>query len=152
MEVQIIKKKKNITSIYRQKLRVAAYVRVSTKLELQLFSYESQLKYYENKISQNSNWTLVGLYADYGVTGTSRSKRKGFLKLLDDAYNGKIDYILTKSVSRFARNTFDAIEIVRELRQRKIGIYFEEEHLDTMKLESELLLTILQQLNIKLLY
>ena len=143
MEVQIIKKKKNITSIYRQKLRVAAYVRVSTKLELQLFSYESQLKYYENKISQNSNWTLVGLYADYGVTGTSRSKRKDFLKLLDDAYNGKIDYILTKSVSRFARNTFDAIEIVRELKKRKIGIYFEEEHLDTLKLESELLLTIL---------
>ena len=143
MDFTIIRKKKNTDSIYRKKIRVAAYVRVSTKLELQLFSFESQMKYYENLILQNANWTLVGLYSDYGLSGTSKTKRIEFLKMIEDAYEGKIDYIITKSVSRFARNTYDALEIIRELRKRKIGVYFEEEHLDTLKLESELLLTIL---------
>lgn len=143
MDFTIIRKKKNIDNIYRQKLRVAAYVRVSTKLELQLYSFESQLKYYENVINRNANWTLVGLYSDYGISGTSKTKRIEFLRMIEDAYDGKIDYIITKSISRFARNTYDALEIIRELRKRNIGVYFEEEHLDTLKLESELLLTIL---------
>ncbi len=125
------------------KLRVAAYVRVSTKLELQQNSYESQIKYYESKINKNENWTLVNIYADYGVSGRNSSSRNNFMKMIKDSMSGKIDYILTKSISRFARNTVDTLKYVRLLKERGIGIFFEEEGIYTLSGTTELLLTVL---------
>lgn len=142
MDFTIIRKKKNIDNIYRQKLRVAAYVRVSTKLELQLYSFESQLKYYENVINRNANWTLVGLYSDYGISGTRTKNRDAFLRLIKDSENGKIDLILIKSISRFARNTVDSLNYIRKLKSINVGIIFEEEHINTLHMSSELLLSI----------
>ena len=142
MEVVKIKKTKTTKNIFSEKLRVAAYVRVSTKLEMQVYSYESQIKYYTDLISRNVNWSLVGVYSDYGISGYSLSKRSEFLRMLDDAYNGKIDLIITKSVSRFSRNTLDAIDIIRELKKRNIGIYFEEEKINSLYLDNEFLLNI----------
>ena len=125
------------------KLRVAAYVRVSTKLELQQNSYESQIKYYESKINKNENWTLVNIYADYGVSGRNSSSRNNFIKMIKDSMSGKIDYILTKSISRFARNTVDTLKYVRLLKEKGIGIFFEEEGIYTLSGTTELLLTVL---------
>ena len=125
------------------KLRVAAYVRVSTKLELQQNSYESQIKYYESKINKNENWTLVNIYADYGVSGRNSSSRNNFMKMIKDSMSGKIDYILTKSISRFARNTVDTLKYVRLLKEKGIGIFFEEEGIYTLSGTTELLLTVL---------
>jgi len=87
------------------KQRVAAYCRVSTDLEEQLYSYQSQMSYYKEYISSKPEWDFVGIYADEGITGTMTSKRDGFLKMINDCMSGKIDLIITKSISRFARNT-----------------------------------------------
>ena len=124
-------------------LNVAAYVRVSTIYENQIFSYDSQIKYYENIISKNNNWNLVKIYADYGISGTSISKRKEFQTMINDSLDGKIDVIITKSISRFARNSEDLLKIVRLLRNNNVGVYFEEEKIFTLRMESEFLLTVL---------
>ena len=89
--------------------RVAAYARVSTEKDEQTNSYEAQVNYYTNYIQANPEWVFVGIYSDAGITGTSTKKREGFKRMIDDAMNGKIDLILTKSVSRFARNTVDSL-------------------------------------------
>ena len=102
-------------------LRVAAYARVSTSFDDQRQSVESQKKHYTKKILENSNWELVGIYCDDGVSGTSVNGRTGFQELLKDVGKGKIDLILTKSVSRFARNTYDTIKYVRILREQKVS-------------------------------
>lgn len=142
MKVEIIKGeyRKNYKS---QKLKVAAYVRVSTELEAQLSSFESQRKYYLDKIHRNSNWKFVDIYEDYGISARSVKNRVGFNRMIKDALDGKIDLILTKSISRFARNTVDSIEYVRLLKEHNVGIIFEEEGIYTLDMQSELLLTIL---------
>lgn len=122
------------------KLRVAAYCRVSTDEEEQLNSYESQIAYYTEAIAKNPSWTFAGVYADEGVTGTVTSKRKDFLRLMKDCEKGKIDMILTKSISRFARNTVDSLSWVRKLRAMNIGVYFEEQAIDSLKAENEMLI------------
>lgn len=122
------------------KLRVAAYCRVSTDEEEQLNSYESQIAYYTEAIAKNPSWTFVGVYADEGITGTVTSKRKDFLRLMRDCEKGKIDMILTKSISRFARNTVDSLSWVRKLRAMNIGVYFEEQAIDSLKAENEMLI------------
>ena len=124
---------------YRRK-RVAAYCRVSTDEEDQLNSLSTQIQYYTSKISENPNWTLAGIYADEGITGTRTDKREQFLKLMRDCEKGKIDYIITKSTSRFARNTVDSLSWVRKLRSKGVGIYFEEQNLDSLKTENEMLI------------
>lgn len=124
-------------------LNVAAYARVSTGSEDQLNSFESQKKYYENKINQNQNWILVDIYADEGISGTSSHIRENFLKMIKDAMSGKIDLILTKSISRFARNTVDTLKYVRLLKERNISIIFEEENINTLDKSGEFLLTVL---------
>ena len=124
-------------------LNVAAYARVSTGSEDQLNSFESQKKYYENKINQNENWILVDIYADEGISGTSLHRRENFLKMIKDAMSGKIDLILTKSISRFARNTVDTLKYVRLLKERNISIIFEEENINTLDKSGEFLLTVL---------
>ena len=125
------------------KKRVTAYARVSTDLEEQKNSFESQKKYYKEKILKNPEWTYVDLYADEGISGTQDFKRTSFLRMIDDALNGKIDLILTKSISRFARNTVDTLKYVRLLRNKKVGIIFEEENINTLDMSGELMLTIL---------
>lgn len=129
-------------------LRVAAYCRVSTGDESQQTSYTTQKRFYTEMISKRPGWTLAGIYADEALTGTSRVKRKQFNAMMEDAMAGKMDYIVTKSISRFARNTVDTLDCVRQLRQLSppIGIYFEKENIDTLDATGELILTILSAL------
>ena len=115
----------------KKKVRVAAYCRVSTEMEIQEDSYDLQMKYYTDLISQNPDMELVGVYGDRGRSGLNTEKRPGLQSLLDDCRAGKIDLILSKSVSRFARNMADFVEIVRELRKMGINMYFEKERIDT---------------------
>ena len=127
-------------------LRVAAYARVSTDDDAQLVSLKTQKAHYEKLIAENKSYAFVGLYFDEGVTGTKKECRDGLLKMLKDCEDGKIDFILTKSISRLARNTTDCLEIVRRLLDLNIGIYFEKENIDTRTMESELMLSILSSL------
>lgn len=126
---------------YRQK-RVAAYCRVSTDSEEQLTSYVNQKKFYTDMIARNTEWQFAGLYADEGISGTRADKRPEFNNMIKACLAGKIDYIITKSVSRFARNTVDCLDYVRMLRARGIGVFFEEQNIDTLKSDSELYLVI----------
>lgn len=126
---------------YHQK-RVAAYCRVSTDSEEQLTSYTTQKKVYTEMIAARPDWELAGIYADEGISGTRADKRPQFQKMIKDCFAGKIDYIVTKSVSRFARNTVDCLEHVRILKNRGIGIFFEEQNIDTLSIDSELYLVI----------
>lgn len=126
---------------YRQQ-RVAAYCRVSTDSEEQINSYENQKKAYTEMIAAKKEWFFVGLYADEGISGTRADKRPDFNRLIKDCIDGKIDYIITKSVSRFARNTVECLEYARMLKGRGIGIFFEEQNIDTLKIDSELYLVI----------
>ena len=135
--------------IKKQKsLRVAAYCRVSTGDESQQTSYTTQRKFYTELITGKPGWTMAGIYADEAISGTSRAKRKQFNIMMEDAMAGRIDYIVTKSISRFARNTVDTLNCVRQLRQLSppVGIYFEKENIDTLDATGELILTILSAL------
>jgi len=124
-------------------LRVAAYCRVSTKLEQQEGSYEAQISYYTEKIKSNLNWQLAGIYADDGISATNMKKRDDFNAMIEDYMAGKIDMIITKSVSRFARNTVDSLETIRKLKEKNIAILFEKEGVNTLEGSGELLITIL---------
>ena len=126
---------------HRQK-RVAAYCRVSTDNEEQLTSYVNQKKVYTEMIAANPEWCFAGLFADEGISGTQVRLRPEFKKMIDECYAGNIDYIITKSVSRFARNTVECLDYVRILKSRGIGIIFEEQNIDTLKTDSELYLVI----------
>lgn len=127
-------------SVKRQ-LRVAAYCRVSTEEEEQQSSYEAQCSYYTDKIMTNPEWTLAGIFADEGITGTSTKKRDDFNRMIRRCRQKKIDLILTKSISRFARNTLDCLRYVRALKELGIGVYFEKENINTMDMDTELILT-----------
>ena len=126
----------------RRHLRVAAYCRVSTDSEEQLSSYENQLSYYTEKIMKEPGWTMAGVFADEGITGTSTCKRKEFLRMIRQCRQGKIDMILAKSVSRFARNTVDTLNFTRELRGLGIPVIFEEQNINSIYPESEFLITL----------
>lgn len=125
-----------------EQLRVAAYCRVSTDNEEQLTSYKNQMKVYSEMISAKKEWQFAGMYADEGISGTRADKRPEFNRMIHDCMTGKIDYIITKSVSRFARNTVDCLDTVRMLKAKGIGVYFEEQNIDTLKSDSELYLVI----------
>lgn len=124
-------------------LRVAAYCRVSTTLEQQETSYEAQVSYYTEKIQSNPNWKLAGNYADDGKSATNTKKRDDFNTMIDDCMAGKIDLVITKSVSRFARNTVDSLQNIRKLKEKNIGVIFEKEGVNTLDGTGELLITIL---------
>lgn len=130
----------------KHKLRVAAYCRVSTDSEEQLVSLATQRKHYEAYITANPDWEFAGIYYDEGITGTKKEKRPALLRLIDDCEHKKIDFIVTKSISRFARNTTDCLELVRKLLELTVYIYFEKENLNTGSMESELMLSILSGL------
>lgn len=129
-------------TIQRQ-LRVAAYCRVSTDDEEQLTSYEAQKNYYTDKIMTNPKWTMAGIFADEGITGTSARKRPEFLKLIRQCRQKKIDLVLVKSISRFARNTVDCLNYIRALRQLGIAVIFEKENINTLESDSEMLITMM---------
>jgi len=129
-----------------KKLRVAAYCRVSTELEEQEGSYEAQLDYYTKKIKENQNWRNAGIYADDGKSATNTKKRADFKAMIQDALDGKIDMILTKSVSRFARNTVDSLITIRKLKEKNIAVVFEKEGINTLDGTGEMLITILSSL------
>lgn len=122
--------------------KVAAYCRVSTDDELQETSYDLQIESYTRIINEHPDWKLAGVYADKGISGTRADKRPEFNRMIEDAKNGKIDMIMAKSISRFARNTYDTLKYCRELKEIGVGIYFEKEKIDTNGMASELLLTI----------
>lgn len=126
-----------------QKRRVAAYARVSTEQEEQANSYEAQVDYYTNYINNHPEWQMVDIYTDKGISGTNLKYRDGFNKMIKDARNGLIDLIITKSVSRFARNTLDTISLTRELKSKGVEIFFEEQNVYTFDSNGELMLTIL---------
>lgn len=124
-------------------LRVAAYCRVSTLLEQQEGSYEAQISYYTEKIKSNPNWKMAGIYADDGKSATNTKKRDDFNTMIEDCLAGKIDMVITKSVSRFARNTVDCLQNIRKLKEKNIAIFFEKEGVNTLEGSGELLITIL---------
>ena len=130
------------TAVKRQ-LRVAAYYRVSTEEEEQQSSYEAQCHYYTDKIMTNPDWTMAGIFADEGITGTSARKRPEFLRMIRLCRQKKIDLVLTKSISRFARNTVDCLDYVRALRTLGIAVIFEKENINTLESDSEMLITLL---------
>lgn len=145
MEVKVIKKK-NINNGGDYKMsakKVVAYVRVSTDNLEQLNSLESQKKYYIDKITSSSEWIYSGIYIDEGISGTQTKNRNDFLRMLEDASKNKFDMIVTKSISRFARNTVDTLTTVRRLKALNIAVYFEEENINTLDMAGELMLTIL---------
>lgn len=126
-----------------ERLRVAPYCRVSTDSEEQKNSYNSQLKYYQELITRRPEWVFVDIYADEAISGTLDYKRTDFMRMINDALNGKIDLIITKSISRFARNTLDTLKYVRMLKEKNVAVLFEEENINTLEMSGELLLTIL---------
>ena len=130
----------------KQLRRVAAYARVSTDSEEQLTSYEAQVDYYTRYIQDRPDWVFVGIYTDEGISATNTKRREGFNRMIADALNGKIDLIVTKSVSRFARNTVDSLTTVRKLRDAGVEVYFEKENIWTLDSKGELLITIMSSL------
>ena len=127
--------------IRKQHLRVAPYCRVSTGSEEQLTSFTAQMEYYTQRIADTEGWTMVRLYADEGITGTSTKKRTQFNKMIRDAEKGKIDLVITKSVSRFCRNTLDGLGYIRRLKKCGVGVYFEKENTNTLYMPNEMILT-----------
>ena len=130
----------------KKKRRTAAYARVSTDSEEQLTSYSAQVDYYTNYIKSRDDWEFVSVYTDEGITGTNTKHREGFKRMVADALAGKIDLIVTKSVSRFARNTVDSLTTVRQLKEKGVEIYFEKENIWTLDSKGELLITIMSSL------
>ena len=123
-----------------KKRRVAGYARVSTEKEEQQNSYEAQMDYYTTYIQSNPEWIFVDVYSDEGITGTNMKKRDGFNQMIADALDGKIDLIITKSVSRFARNTVDSLTTVRKLKEKGVEVYFQKENIYTLDSKGELLI------------
>jgi len=147
LEVEVIKAKRNLTDRSKGKkidrMRVAAYCRVSTDSEDQLHSYRSQVQYYTDLIEKNKEWVMTEIYADEAITGTQITKREGFQRMISDCMDGKIDMVITKSISRFARNTLDTLKYVRMLKENNIAIFFEDENINTLTMDGELLLVVL---------
>ena len=131
---------------FRAKRRTAAYARVSTDSEEQLTSYEAQVDYYTKYIKERDDWQFVKVYTDEGISATNTKKRDGFKEMIADALAGKIDLIITKSVSRFARNTVDSLIAVRQLKEKGVEVYFEKENIYTLDSKGELLITIMSSL------
>ena len=137
-DVRVIEKKQEPT----REIKVAAYCRVSTDLEIQQQSLDVQIAAYNRVIREHPGWVLAGIYADKGISGTSVKHREEFLRMIEDAKAGKIQYILAKSISRFSRNTVDALAYVRELKSYGVSVFFEKEKLDTGNVISEFVLSI----------
>ncbi len=141
--VVIPAKSREETGQMERRLKVAAYCRVSTDQEEQESSYEAQIGYYTEKINSNAEWQMAGIFADEGITGTQAKKRPEFLKMIRKCRQRKIDVILTKSLSRFARNTVDSLKYIRDLKALGIAVIFEKENINTLETDTEMMLTIM---------
>ena len=141
--VVIPAKSREETGQAERRLKVAAYCRVSTDQEEQESSYEARIGYYTEKINNNAEWTLAGIFADEGITGTQAKKRPEFMKMIRLCRQRKIDMILTKSLSRFARNTVDSLKYIRDLKSLGIAVVFEKENINTLETDTEMMLTIM---------
>jgi DNA invertase Pin-like site-specific DNA recombinase len=130
----------------KPKLRVAAYCRVSTDSDEQATSYEAQVEHYTQFIQKNIEWELAGIFADDGISGTNTKKRGEFNRMIEECMAGNIDMLITKSISRFARNTLDCLKFIRELKEKNIPVFFEKENINTMDSKGEVLLTIMASL------
>jgi len=130
----------------KQKTRVAAYCRVSTDSDEQETSYDTQIQHYTSYIESNPDWLLAGIYADDGISGMNAKKRDEFQRMINDCHDGKIDMVITKSISRFARNTVDCLNYTRALKNKNIGVYFEKENINTLDAKGEVLMTIMASL------
>nr|WP_298510263.1 recombinase family protein [uncultured Ruminobacter sp.] len=126
--------------------RVAAYCRVSTGSEEQLVSLENQKAHYEEYIVSNPEWEFAGLYYDEGITGRKKEKRTTLMQMIQDCEAGLIDVVLTKSLSRFARNTPDCLKYIRQLKEKNIAVFFEKESINTLDAKGEVMLTIMASL------
>ncbi|EOM67156.1 resolvase [Enterococcus faecium EnGen0164] len=129
-----------------KKLRVAAYCRVSTETEEQNSSYEVQVSHYTEFIKKNNEWEFAGIFADDGISGTNTKKRDEFNRMIAECMDGNIDMVITKSISRFARNTLDCLQYIRQLKDKNISVYFEKENINTTDAKGEVLLTIMASL------
>ena len=136
----------HLSRVAIQKRRVAGYARVSTDSDEQFTSYEAQVDYYTQYIKRNPEWEFVKVYTDEGISGTNTKHRIGFNEMIADAMSGKIDLVVTKSVSRFARNTVDSLVTIRKLKEKGVEVYFEKENIYTFDGKGELLLTIMSSL------
>ena len=141
--MKTIQQVKHPAPVMKQRLKVAAYARVSVESERMHHSLSAQISYYSGLIQKNPEWAYAGVYADYGVSGTGTAKRDAFNRMLADAEAGKIDLILTKAIQRFARNTVDLLQIVRHLKEIGVEVWFEKENIRTFSNDGELMLTIL---------
>lgn len=135
-----------VTAEEKPKLRVAAYCRVSTDSEEQVGSYEVQVEHYTQFIQKNPEWEPAGIFADDGISGCNTQKRSEFIRMIEECMAGRIDMIITKSISRFARNTLDCLKYIRELKEKNIPVFFEKENINTMDSKGEVLLTIMASL------
>jgi DNA invertase Pin-like site-specific DNA recombinase len=138
MRVEVLRPK-----VKKRKLRVCAYCRVSTDDAEQSKSFFAQIEHLGNFVKQNPEWEFAGVFADEAVSGSGITQRTDFLKMMEECRKGNIDRIITKSISRFTRNTTDMLEAIRELKSLGISVFFEKENIDTMKSEGELMLTVL---------
>ena len=130
----------------KPKLRVAAYCRVSTDSDEQATSYDAQVEHYSNFIQKNVEWEFAGIFADDGISGTNTKKREEFNRMIAECMEGHIDMIITKSISRFARNTLDCLRYIRQLKEKNVPVFFEKENINTMDSKGEVLLTIMASL------
>ena len=149
--VMVIPARRQVGNTVRQqdakpKLRVAAYCRVSTDSDEQATSYDAQVEHYTELIQKNPEWEFAGIYADDGISGTNTKKREDFNRMIDDCEAGNIDMIITKSISRFARNTLDCLKYIRKLKEKNIPVFFEKEAINTMDAKGEVLITIMASL------
>lgn len=136
----------NIKQSEKPKLRVAAYCRVSTDSDEQATSYEAQIEHYTEYIKSHPEWTLAGIFADDGISGTNTKKREEFNRMITECDAGNIDMIITKSISRFARNTLDCLKYIRQLKEKNIPVFFEKENINTLDAKGEVLITIMASL------
>ena len=148
--ITIIPARRKIGNTVKQaekpKLRVAAYCRVSTDTDEQETSYETQVSHYTEYINNHPDWQLAGIFADDGISGTNTKKREQFNRMIDECMAGNIDMVITKSISRFARNTLDCLKYIRQLKEKNIAVWFEKENINTMDAKGEVLITIMASL------
>ena len=146
MDIHNIRLQLRQKTIYEVPLRVTFYARVSTDSQEQLNSLTNQISYYEEMIKKNSAWTYVPGYIDEGLSGISTKKREHFHRMIDDAKAGKFDLILTKEISRFARNTLDSIQYTRDLLNAGVAVFFQNDNIKTIDEDSELRLSIMSSI------
>ena len=147
MDIHSIRALLRTKSIYDIPLRVTFYARVSSESDEQLNSLGNQITYYEDLIKRNQNWTFVSGYIDEGLSGISTKKRENFNRMIEEAAEDKFDLIITKEISRFARNTLDSIQFTRQLLNYGVGVFFQNDNINTLDEDSELRLSIMSSLS-----